>query len=190
MSFNKILVSKFWPVTRQVFVIFYAFLILPLIAWGVDDLTGFFFNQIRMTFAFIVVLQAFIGAWLVFITPPQPKHEQPVDLAHWQIDMYHVVFILAAYSDRRNVIAWAENLPLQWLGLGIYLAGVALSVWANLHGLITCSDILNTHRLILQLYLKGPINMSAIPGSFPSLFTAWDLHSHSAPGSGWFYWFP
>lgn len=131
MSLNKILKSRFWPSAWRFFVIIYALLILPLIGWGVDELSGFFFNQIRMTFGFIVMLQAFIGAWLVFITPPQPKHEQPVDIAHWQIDMYHVIFIVAAYGDRRNILVWAENPPLQWLGLGIYLTGVALSVWAN-----------------------------------------------------------
>jgi protein-S-isoprenylcysteine O-methyltransferase Ste14 len=107
-------------------------LILPLLGWGVDDLPGFIFNPVRMAFVIIVVLQALIGAWLVYSMPPQPKQEPPIDLTHWQIDMYHVIFILAAYGDRRAVLAWVENPPVRWAGLGIYLAGVALSVWAAL----------------------------------------------------------
>jgi protein-S-isoprenylcysteine O-methyltransferase Ste14 len=132
MSLNKILKSRIWPAAWQVFVRLYAMLILPLLAWGVDDLPGFFSNQARMAFAIIVMLQALIGAWMVYITPPQPKHEHPIDLTHWQIDMYHVIFILAAYGDRRNILAWVENPPVRWAGLCIYLAGVALSVWTNL----------------------------------------------------------
>ncbi len=132
MLLNKILKSRVWPAARRFFVVFYVFLILPLLGWGLGDLPGFFSNQIRMTFAIIVMLQAFIGAWLAYIMPPQPKHEHPVDLSHWQIDMYHVIFILAAFGDRRNILTWAENPPVQWAGLGIYLAGAVLSVWANL----------------------------------------------------------
>lgn len=132
MLLNRILKSRVWPAARRFFVVFYVFLILPLLGWGLGDLPSFFSNQIRMTFAIIVMLQAFIGAWLAYIMPPQPKHEYPVDLSHWQIDMYHVIFILAAFGDRRNIITWAENPPVQWAGLGIYLAGAVLSVWANL----------------------------------------------------------
>jgi protein-S-isoprenylcysteine O-methyltransferase Ste14 len=132
MSLNKILKSRIWPAAWQIFVRFYAFLILPLLAWGLNDLSSFFSNQVRMTFAFVVMLQALISAWLVYIVPPQPKHEQQVDLTHWQIDMYHVIFILAAYGDRRNILAWTENSPVRWAGLGIYLVGAAFSVWANL----------------------------------------------------------
>jgi protein-S-isoprenylcysteine O-methyltransferase Ste14 len=42
------------------------------------------------------------------------------------------IFILAAYGDRRMVLAWEENTPLRWAGLGIYLVGAALSIWATL----------------------------------------------------------
>ncbi len=132
MSLDTILKSRIWLAVWQVFVRFYAMLFLPLLAWGVGDLGGFFSNRVRVTFAVVVALQALIGAWLVYVTPPQPKHDHPVDLTHWQIDMYHFVFILAAYGDRRDILSWAENPSVRWAGLGIYLAGVALSVWANL----------------------------------------------------------
>ena len=130
MSLNKILESRIWPAAWQVFVRLYAMLFLPLLAWGVNDLRNFFSHPVRMTFAVIVLLQALIGAWLVYITPPQPEQEDPIDLTHWQIDMYHVIFLLAAFGDRRNILAWTENLPVRWIGLGVYVVGVALSVWA------------------------------------------------------------
>jgi len=132
MLLNKILKSRLWPAAWQIFVRVYASLLLPLLAWGVNDLPDFFSNQVRLTFAIVVLLQALMGAYLVFISPPLPKHEHPIDLTHWQIDMYHFVFILAAYGDKRNVLAWAENPTVRWLGLGIYLIGVVISIWINL----------------------------------------------------------
>jgi protein-S-isoprenylcysteine O-methyltransferase Ste14 len=124
--------TRIWTASWQIFVRFYALLLLPVLAWGVNDLPGFFSNQVRMTFGIIVMLQALVGAWFVIIMPPQPKHEHPVDLTHWQIDMYHFIFLLAAYGDRRNVLVWMENPSVRWAGLGIYLTGAALSIWADL----------------------------------------------------------
>ncbi len=132
MSLNTILKSRLWPAAWQIFVRIYALLLLPLLGWGVNDLSGFLSNPVRRTFAVIVLLQALIGAWLVYSMPPQPEQEPPIDLTHWQIDMYHVIFIVAAYGDRRNVLTWAENPSVRWTGLGIYLLGAALSIWAML----------------------------------------------------------
>jgi protein-S-isoprenylcysteine O-methyltransferase Ste14 len=164
MALKKILKSRVWPAAWQVFVRFYALLFLPLLGWGVGDLRGFFFNPVRMTFAVIVMLQALIGAWLVYVTPPQPEHEHPIDLAHWQMDMYHFVFILAAYGDRRDVLVWAENPSVRWAGLGIYLAGAVLSVWAAL----TWVDHLRRETGCVQvapaLLFDGPFKFIRHPG--------------------------
>jgi hypothetical protein len=46
--------------------------------------------------------------------------------------MFEAIFVLAAFEDRRNVLAWQENLPLRWVGLAIYLIGYAFSIWTNL----------------------------------------------------------
>ena len=164
MSLNKILESRVWPAAWQVFVRLYAMLLLPLLAWGVNDLRNFFSHPVRRTFAVIVLLQALIGAWLVYITPPQPEYENPTDLTHWQIGMYHVIFLVAAFGDRRNVLAWAENLPVRWSGLGIYVVGVALSVWAAR----TWIDHLRneTGRTLVEpaLLLDGPYKFIRHPG--------------------------
>lgn len=164
MSLHKILKSRIWPAAWQIFVRFYALLILPLLAWGVDDLPGFFSNQVRMTFAIIVMLQALIGAWLVYILPPQPKHEHPIDLAHWQIDMYHVIFLVAAFGDRRNILAWAENPPVRWAGLGVYLAGAVLSVWANRTWVNHLRRETGRVQVDPALLLEGPYKFIRHPG--------------------------
>lgn len=164
MALNTIFKSRIWPAAWQVFVRIYAFLLLPLLGWGVDNISGFFSNQVRMAFAIIVMLQALIGAWLIFIMPPQPRREPPIDMTHWQIDMYHVIFILAAYGDRHTVLAWAENPSLRWTGLGIYLVGVALSIWTNR----TWVDHLRRDAERVQadpvLFFDGPYKFIRHPG--------------------------
>lgn len=132
MTLTKIFKSRIWPAAWQLFSSFFILLGLPLLAWGLDNLPGFFSNQVRISFAVVVIIQALISAWMVYFAPPQPKHEHPVDMTHWQIDMFHFIFIIAAFDDKRNIFTWTENPPLRWLGLGIYLIGAALSIWASL----------------------------------------------------------
>jgi len=182
MPLNKILKSRIWPAAWQVFVRFYAMLLLPLLAWGMDDFRGFFANQTRMTFAIIVLLQALVGAWLVYRTPPQPRHEHPIDLTHWQIDMYHFIFILAAYGDRRVILAWAENPVARWIGLGIYLAGVGLAVWTNLTWVNTLCKKIGIKEVEPALLFDGPYQYIRHPGllcliiyclGFALMFRSW-----------------
>lgn len=182
MLFKNILKSRVWPAAWQFFVRFYAMLLLPLLAWGVDDLPAFFFNQARLAFAVIVILQALIGAWLVHSMPPQPKHEHPIDLTHWQIDMYHFIFILAAYGDRRNVLTWAENPSVRWAGLGIFLIGAGLWVWTNLTWVNHLRREPGSMPLDPALLFDGPYQYIRYPGllclviyclGFALIFRSW-----------------
>ncbi len=164
MSLNNIPKNRIWAAVWQVFVRFYALLLLPLLAWGVSDLPGFFSNQVRMTFGIIVMLQALIGAWLVIIMPQQSRYEHPIDLTHWQIDMYHFIFILAAYGDRRNILVWAENPNVRWVGLGIYLTGAALSVWADLTWVNHLRREAGHTQIDPALLFNGPYKFIRHPG--------------------------
>jgi protein-S-isoprenylcysteine O-methyltransferase Ste14 len=97
----------------------------------VGDLAGFFANPARLALAAIMILQALIHAWLVYLTPPQPPQDHRFDLPRLHVMLFEAIFILGAFGDRRNILTWDENLPLRWLGVGIYLIGAVLSVWAN-----------------------------------------------------------
>jgi hypothetical protein len=59
---------------------FFIFLGLPLLAWGLDDLSGFFSNPIRGSFAVLATTQALILAYMVYISPPEtePKHRYDI----------------------------------------------------------------------------------------------------------------
>jgi protein-S-isoprenylcysteine O-methyltransferase Ste14 len=132
MMFERFFKSKYWSALSQFLYTILVVLGLTFLAWGLDDLPAFFSNPARTVFSLIVLAQALINATLAYVTPPEPKHEHRFDVASWHSFMFETIFVLAAFGDRRNVLAWDEILPLRWVGLGIYLIGYALSIWANL----------------------------------------------------------
>ena len=132
MTLNQISKSKIWSALWQLFSRAFVLMGLPLLAWGIDNLEGFFSNPARTGFVIIVALQAIFHAWVTYITPPEPHHEHRFDMARWHVHIFEIIFILSAFGDRRNILVWNENPALRWLGLGIYLIGAMLSVWANL----------------------------------------------------------
>jgi len=130
-SFPKLLKSRLWPIAWRVFGRLFVMLGLALLAWGFDDLRGFLSNPARVAFAALVVIQLLVHAWLLIRIPARPDVEDQPELEHWHYSVMELIFILAAFGDRRNLLTWAENPALRWDGLGIYLLGSALSTWAN-----------------------------------------------------------
>jgi protein-S-isoprenylcysteine O-methyltransferase Ste14 len=179
---NKVLNSKLWPAVGDFLTTGFIFLGLALLAWGVEDLTGYFSNLVRAIFVAVVVLQSLFGAWIVYRTPPHPGQEHRFDLAHWQSYVFETIFVLASFGDRRNILAWDENMPLRWLGMGLYLIGFALSCWAN----ITWVNHLRREReramAIPVLIFEGPFRWIRYPSllslafyclGFALMFRSW-----------------
>jgi protein-S-isoprenylcysteine O-methyltransferase Ste14 len=131
MMFTRFFKSKYWLALKQFLYTNLVLLGLPFLGWGVDGLPAFFSNPARTAFFLLVLAQSSINARLVYVTPLGSRHEQRVDLPSWRSLMFDAIFVLAAFGDRRNNLTWAENLPLRWLGLGIYLTGYALSLWSS-----------------------------------------------------------
>jgi len=129
--FDRIFKSRIWSAVWRFLNVCWIYVGLPLLAWGANDLNGFLSNPVRVSFFVVVVVSALISAWLVYITPPQPEEEQRFDLGRWHSYMFESIFVLSAFGDRRGILAWVENPALRWLGLGIYLIGTGISIWAN-----------------------------------------------------------
>jgi protein-S-isoprenylcysteine O-methyltransferase Ste14 len=130
MPISELLKKKIWPAAWGCFGRLFTMLGLPLLAWGMDDPPGFFSNPARTCIAGIVILKALLLAWIIFHLPERPH--QPHDPEHWHYTLLELGFILSAFGDRRNVLAWAENPTLRWIGVGIYLAAALYFIWANL----------------------------------------------------------
>jgi protein-S-isoprenylcysteine O-methyltransferase Ste14 len=105
---------------------------LALLAWGFDDLAGFFSTPVRVGVAIIAVTQALIHIWILLRMSPQPEREWPAGQEHWHYGLAELIAILAAFGDRRNILTWVENPPLRWAGLGILLLGAVYAIWTNL----------------------------------------------------------
>ena len=108
---------------------------LPLIAWGLDDLAGFFANPVRVAIAMIVLVLASVQAWMAYVTPPEPKEivsEPRSTRLKWHSTLFEIILILAAFGDRRDISTWNENQLVRWIGVGIYLVGAIISIWAGL----------------------------------------------------------
>jgi protein-S-isoprenylcysteine O-methyltransferase Ste14 len=132
MSTIELIKTRLWPIAWQVFSRLFIMLGLALLGWGIDDLKGFIANPVRATFLVIVLLQALLQNWMLLGAPPQPEQEHQIDLEHWQYSMVELIFILAAFGDRRNILTWGDNPAMRWVGLGIYLLGSSLATWASL----------------------------------------------------------
>jgi len=129
--FDRIFKSRIWPAAWRFLSMCLIYLGLPLLAWGTNDWRGFLSNPVRISFLVLVIISALISPWLVYITPPQPEDEQRFDLGRWHSYMFESIFVLSAFGDRRSILAWAENPALRWLGVGIYLIGMGISIWTN-----------------------------------------------------------
>jgi protein-S-isoprenylcysteine O-methyltransferase Ste14 len=161
--FEKIFKSKPWAAANQLFSTSFIYLGLVLLAWGLNDVKGFLSNPVRTAFVVVVIVQAGILAWLVYITPPHPEHEHHFDLARWHSYMFETIFVLATFGDRRNILTWQENMPLRWLGLGIYLVGLSLAMWANItwvNHLRREGELASAHPVLL---FEGPFAQIRFP---------------------------
>lgn len=131
MTLNTIFKNKIWEALWGIFTRAFIQLGLPLLAWGVDDIAGFFSNAARATYAFIVMAHALVYAYEIYVIPGYQQHEPRVDIGRWHAYIFETIYVLAAFGDRRNILAWSENPPLRWLGLAFYLVGVVVLVWAD-----------------------------------------------------------
>lgn len=132
MSLTKIFKNKVWLAFWQFLFRCFIAIGLPLLGWGLDDLAGFFSSPVRVSFVIVVTAQALINAWLLNrAPPPPPPPNQRFEPYHSFFDVVEMIYFLAAFGDRRDILSGNASLALGWLGLGIYLCGSSLSTWAN-----------------------------------------------------------
>ena len=151
---------------------------LPLIGWGLADFAGFFSNPVRVAIAIIVLVLALAQAWMIYVSPQQPneaKAEVRSTRVKWHSTLFEIILILAAFGDRRDILTWDENQLIRWLGLGIYLLGAILSIWA---GLTWINHLRREGESAVDnpvLLAKDLSSRSATPPFFVSCCTAWDF---------------
>ncbi|MBI3161186.1 MAG: hypothetical protein HYZ23_01690 [Chloroflexi bacterium] len=128
---NNILKSRVWSSLWLWFSRSFIMLGLPMLAWGLDDISGFVSSSIRGTLMIVIQAQAIITAWMLYHIPPQTKPVQNPGEEHWHYSLMELVFIIAAYGDKHNAVTWNSNAAWQWLGVVIYSFGSIYGTWTN-----------------------------------------------------------
>lgn len=132
MSVDQFFQTRIWRAAWGCFCRLFILAGLSLLAWGLDDLAGFFANPARLSLVLLVTVYALIVAGLDYLTPPQPERGERHDPSHWHAHISEGIYILVAYGDRRDILTWTDNPALRWAGLAVFLVGIAISLWANI----------------------------------------------------------
>ena len=160
-TFLQYLKDRLWPAIWSAFGRTFVLLGLALLGWGADNLTGFFAHPARAGLAAVALASGLFLGWLRYRTPPQPHHAH--DPEHWHYSLAELVFILAAFGDRRNVLTWAENPSLRWVGLAIYLLASFYFAWANLTWVTYLRREVENSLEVPALLPSGPYRWTRYP---------------------------
>ncbi len=109
---------------------------LPLLGWGVNDLSGFVRNPARLAYL-LLVLALQLGLIVRFpdiggtgkegqVTVPQQRR------AVFLLQVLSIsIVIVAPYADRWGILAWNEAGLVRYIGLAIFSVGFILVNWAE-----------------------------------------------------------
>jgi len=109
---------------------------LPLLGWGVQDISGFFAHPARLAYAFVtLILQIYI-----VVTMPEAGQNRVAATKTVQRQRLAVVLlqlvpmallIVAPFSDRHEVGTFSGVDSLRYGGVILYLAGMIVMHWAE-----------------------------------------------------------
>ncbi len=115
---------------------------LPLLGWGLDDLSAFLANPARALFAAQVVITAILAGYQAVVIPqvggfastgqPNKRVRRQTVLRVLLVFGLFGSFVLLAWADRRNVATMSDWLEIRILGQVLYAVGGLIAFWAAL----------------------------------------------------------
>ncbi len=110
-------------------------IVTPLLGWGTDDLRGYLAHPARLAFTLIVCLNWLVAIPLILrralqggfgagIEHKRVKRQEPIRLI--LLLVFISFFYLIAREDRLGPGLFASDSPLRYLGLGLFVASLAM----------------------------------------------------------------
>ena len=118
----------------------YGFLLIgiPLLGWGMDDLTGFLANPVRVIFLLGAISICIFYAWFIpennlsgGVRDEAVTRQKVVFVSH--IVLYLIMFTLLPYCDRHNLWQFQADNFLRYIGVLPYIVGLIFSAWGPLY---------------------------------------------------------
>jgi protein-S-isoprenylcysteine O-methyltransferase Ste14 len=159
---------------------------LPLIGWGITDLSNYFSNSSRFIYIFLIIVIQII---VVVIDPEIGRQGQSgkVTIFRQRITVILLqiltlgILIVSPLFDRRNIGTFPSISILRFFGLGIFLIGYMIMNWAEIAlGKFFSIQVTvqKEHQLItsgLFKYIRNPRYLGIIMNSIglSLLFRSW-----------------
>jgi protein-S-isoprenylcysteine O-methyltransferase Ste14 len=118
----------------------YGFLLIgvPLLGWGIDDLTEFLAHPVRVIFLLGAIFISIFYAWFMpknnlsdGVKDESVTRQKVVFVVN--IIFYLIMFTLLPYCDRHNLWQIQADNSLRYLGVVIFVIGLIFSAWGPLH---------------------------------------------------------
>ncbi len=159
---------------------------LALLGWGLGDLSGFFSHPARL----IYVISIFVSQTLLVAIYPDlgqggGEGESPVPRQRTAVLLLQIlsigVVVAAPFSDRRDLMTFAESNFIRFLGLSFFLLGFGLMNWAEIslgRQFSVQVTLQKEHELItggIYRYLRHPRYLGIIVFNFgfSLIFRSW-----------------
>jgi protein-S-isoprenylcysteine O-methyltransferase Ste14 len=147
------------------------YLAIPLIGWGLRDLTGFFSIPQRLLYAIIIFLFGCLAGIQAVRNPEgirggQGREDALVPrqrtIRNLIIIMLYVALWYLPFADRRNIGSLSGQSSIRWVGISLFALGMSLIFWSGIIlGKMYSADVTlqENHRLVTNgpyKYIRHP----------------------------------
>jgi protein-S-isoprenylcysteine O-methyltransferase Ste14 len=142
------------------------FIGLPLLAWGITDIPGFFQSPARLGYVVLVLLVHLVEVIAIPDAGSGRTGQRTVKRQRFAVlclQMISLAMVVAApFGDRRDLATFSDSNLLRFSGLALFAAGMGLMLWAEatLGRLFSVQvTIQEGHRLVID----GPYRLIRHP---------------------------
>jgi protein-S-isoprenylcysteine O-methyltransferase Ste14 len=113
---------------------------IPLLGWGLGDLSGFFSLGSRLAYALLVLTLGLAVGWQALHSPQGicgEKGQADKRIARQSVIriiailLFYLTLLFLPFADRRGIAALSQSLPPRWMGIVLFGLGMGLVFWSG-----------------------------------------------------------